>query len=116
MSFLDDVGSWFRGGAPKDIRQYSPWADDYMNKYDLRMKPNSKRRYMMPYWDDKGQYIRYEVGDIVPMLETKRGIAWYTITHIHLPSPWYDGVPSDDGRKYDLVFYGHPRKRGTSGF
>jgi hypothetical protein len=90
-----------RLGLPETIRGYSCWADWCQAKYS-KERP---RRYLMPYLDEAGRYVRHDVGGVVPMIVLQDGrLAFYRIERIHRPGPFYDGVLSDDGMSYDLAF------------
>ncbi len=60
-------------------------------------------RYLVPYWDKNKRYIRYSIGDIVPMLQIDGYIAYYKI--VRFEKYGSDLAGWDDGRWYDLKFF-----------
>ena len=69
------------------------------------IKPKEKWLNTLPYWDEKGNYINYKTGDVVPLLERCLRRGYYQITSIELPGIWYDATGFDDGRKYNFRFH-----------
>ena len=56
----------------------------------------------IPYYDERGKWIDYEVGDIVPVFQKSGRTAFYTIKAISRASWVSDLASFDDGRKYTL--------------
>ena len=73
-------------------------------------KDSSKRKYLMSYFD-KDKYIRYKVGEVVPLIRIGDRIGYYKIIRMYRynSSMWADFAGWDDGLNYDLIF-NHSKK------
>jgi len=80
-------------------------AGDYIEK------DPSKKIYLMPYSSKENKYIRYKVGQIVPLNKIENMIGYYKITRMYKynTSPWADFASWDDGINYDFK-YDHSEK------
>ena len=97
------IGTWKRHGAPASYHQFSCWANWYMAAAQKR-PPRNLMLYFKPNARGRDKHVQYHEDEIVPMIQTDGGTAWYRITKKHHRSYSADLLPSDDGVTYDMVF------------
>lgn len=61
--------------------------------------------YSIPYYDKKGQWINYKIGDVIPVFQKHERTAFYEIEDIRQAYCGSDLSLFDDGRKYTLKLH-----------
>ncbi len=101
MKFPQFLENW------KNKYKYRKVFPKYVKKewfaYHAYEKDRRKWKHLAPYWDKKGEYIDYNVGDIIPFYRHKKVTAHYKITNIE--TRYCDNAMWDDTRNYDLEFH-----------